>query len=467
MRTTTDAELEALERLQNNVETIDEFVARVTPRYAVIPWHLRQVYNLFELSRHQEVYATIAMPPRHGKTTSIALGLAWRTLYDPACLNFYATYGKNLSTSTSRKVRKLSRLAGVPLSREVKNMNEWETPWGGGLKATSLGGDVTGRGCNGGIVVGDDIIKGRKQAESKLVRDEAWDWLRDDLMSRLEPGASLFVNATRWHEDDPIGRLHEDPLGLPWIHIELPAVRDSAGLAADERETQDVRALWSGGGYDLERLARIRMRSEHGWWSLYQQKPYPRGGGMFKIAQVKFLDEAPAGGRCVRKWDLAASSERDSAWTVGTRMQLVDTRVVVQDVRRGQWLPHEVDEQILRTANQDGHSIPIWLPQDPGQAGKAQKAHLAKKLEGFEVHFERESGSKDLRAEPVAAQVGAGNFFVVRAPWNAALLDEMETFPRGRTKDQVDTLSGAYSALLSKPATRTFAGGVGVIGERA
>jgi hypothetical protein len=76
---------------------------RIAPKFWPIPWHLQKVFDVFELSRHQEVYATIAMPPRHGKTTAIQLGLAWRTLYDPACLNFYATYGANLSMATSAR----------------------------------------------------------------------------------------------------------------------------------------------------------------------------------------------------------------------------------------------------------------------------------------------------------------------------------------------------------------------------
>jgi predicted phage terminase large subunit-like protein len=456
-------ELAALERLQHGVETIEQFVARVTPKFAEIPWHLRQVYNLFELSRHQEVFATIAQPPRHGKTTSIATGLAYRVKYDPACLNFYATYGDRLSKATSRKIRRIARVAGVPISKEVANVQEWETPHGGGLKATSVGADVTGRGCNGGVVVADDILKGRKQAESKLVRDDAWDWLRDDLMSRLEPGASLIVNATRWHEDDPIGRLYADGLGLPWIHIVLPAVLGPDDKAADERTDADVRALWPEGGYDLERLAKIRLRSEHGWWSLYQQTPYPRGGGVFKRKYVQYLDGPIDTVRRVRRWDLAASTERDSAFTVGALCAFDGKRFVVEDVRRGQWSPHEVEQAILATARADGYGVPIWLPQDPGQAGKAQIAHLASLLHGYRVHFERETGSKESRFDPVASQAQAGNFFVVRGNWNAALIDELEAFPAGRTKDQADALSGAYSALLQFVASVPHGGFGGVV----
>lgn len=449
------AELAALQRVQYEAETIEAFVARVTPQYAAIPWHLQQVYSLFELSRYQEVWATISIPPRHGKTSSIATGLAYRIEKDPACLNFYATYHEHLSVSTSRKVRRLVRHAGVPLSKEVANVHEWMTQCDGGLKATSVGGDITGRGCNGGVMVADDLIKGRKQAESKKVRDDAWAWLCEDFLSRHEPGASVIVNMTRWHEDDVIGRLMADGLGLPWVHIALPAVRGLDGQATDERIDPHARALWPEGGYDLTRLAQIRLRGEHAWWSLYQQQPYPRGGGLFRSAKIVWLDAPPTRvQRRVRRWDLAASTERDSAFTVGALCALADKQFVVEDIRRGQWSPHDVERMLVHTAAMDGPGVPIWLPQDPGQAGKAQMAHLAALLRGYEVYFERETGSKALRFDPVAAQAEAGNFAVVRAAWNAALIAELEAFPGGRTKDQVDAISGAFAALTTKPRPR-------------
>lgn len=454
MTMTPAAELAALEAAQDAVETIDDFVARVTPKFASIPWHLRPVYDLFELSRYEEVFATISEPPRHGKTTSVATGLAYRAAMDPACLNFYATYGDNLSKATSRKVRKLTRAAGVPLSKEVANVHEWETPFGGGLKATSVGADVTGRGCNGGMIVADDIIKGRKAAESKGVRDDAWDWLRDDLMSRLEPGASMIVNATRWHEDDPIGRLMKDGLGLKWRHIVLPAVRGLDGKATDERKDPHARALWPEGGYDLARLAKIRMRGEHGWWSLYQQKPTPKGGGKFKLSWFngKFLDYAPITNRRVRVWDVAASSDATADYTVGTDLRIHDGKLAICDIVRGQWEAGDRDAKIKETAHRDGPSVRIVLPQDPAAAGKAQKVYWAQQLHGFTLDFYRPIVDKETAADPVVSQAMVGNVEIVRGPWLRDLMDELENFPRATHDDQVDTLSAGYAALLKKPA---------------
>lgn len=458
MTPTTPSDLErALRSLADDVEPLADFIARMTPKHAPIPEHLARVVEIGEQTRQREVFATISMPPRFGKTITLAHLLAWRTLYDPACLNFYATFGADLSIHTSRIVRKLARQAGVPLSEEAQSVHDWRTIFDGGLKATSVGGDVTGRGCNGGLVIADDLVKGREQAESKLARDRAWDWFRDDLMSRLEPGASLIVNMTRWHEDDVIGRLMRDPLGYEWTHIELPAVIGVDDQPADERTDGDARALWPA-MYPLDRLAPIRLRGEHGWWSLYQQRPFPRGGAMFKRAWFSIVDETPRGGRSVRGWDLAATKDGDGAATAGVKIRHVGGRYYIEDVRWLRGSPHEVEKLIVDTAALDGKAVEQHLPQDPGQAGKAQRSYLASRLAGYVARFSPETGTKELRAEPLAAQAQAGNVSIVRASWTDALLDELESFPVGRMKDRVDGSSRAFAALIQTPIALVHGG---------
>ena len=435
--------------LQHEVESLADYIARMTPKYAPLPEHLRPLVDVIEETRQRAVFATVSQPPRGGKTETLAHGLGWRTLYDPACLNFYATFGDGLAQQTSRRVRSLARASGVPLAEDAQSIHDWRTILGGGLKSTSVGGEVTGRGCNSGLIVADDLVKGREFAESKLNRDRAWDWLRDDLMSRLEPGASLIVNMTRWHEDDVIGRIMRDPMGLDWIHIAIPAVVGADGEAADEREDADARSYWPD-RYSLEDLAKIRLRGEHGWWSLYQQRPFPKGGGMFKREWFQIVDMAPSGGRVVRGWDLAATKERDSAYTVGARLRFVDGRVFVEDVVRLRGTPHEVEELIVATARNDGHGVEQNVPRDPGQASIGQVAQFARRLHGYDARFTPEPrANKELRADPFAAQAQAGNVFLLRARWNTEYLDEFEGFPAGKYKDQVDATSRAYAALIS------------------
>lgn len=305
---------ELLER-QVAAETFTDYIARVSPKYAAIPRHLKPLVRLVQATRRRQVFATVSQPPRGGKTTTLVHGLAWRVGLDPACLNFYVTYGEALAKPVSRKVRKLAR-ASITLAKDAQGVHEWETEQGGGLKATSVGGPITGRGCNGGLIVADDLIKGRKQAESKLYRDTAWDYFRDDMMSRLETGASLIVPATRWHEDDIIGRLMRDPLGQEWTHINIPAVADADGNAVDERVHPAPIPYWPEGGYDLPALAKIRARGEYGWWSLFQGMPRPKGARLFeepsRFELAKFTWEGKRG--CIGI-DPAATEKTTADWS--------------------------------------------------------------------------------------------------------------------------------------------------------
>ena len=203
----------------------------------------------------------------------------------------------------------------------------------------------------------------------------------------------------------------------------------------------------------LEEL-KAAMRS---WGGTYaeagqlQQRPAPRGGGMFKKQDFNYLDHANnISGKIARGWDLAMSTKETSPYTVGVKMiQAKDGRIIITDVNRFRKGPSGVDEEMLSTAQRDGKKVRQDIPQDPAQAGKAQKSHMAKNLAGFDVKFSPESGSKEVRAIPLASQVEAGNVYLVRADWNDAFVNEAAIFPNGEFKDQVDAATRAFAALLS------------------
>ena len=131
--------------------------------------------------------------------------------------------------------------------------------------------------------------------------------------------------------------------------------------------------------------------------------------------------------------------------------------IVVDDVIRFRGVPGDVAERIRLTAEMDGQSVAIGLPQDPGQAGKSQVMFLTQVLAGFQVVATPETGAKSVRAMPVAAQVSNGTLAIRRAPWNAAFVDELSSFPHGRKDDQVDALSRAFAMLLTRRPPAHFA----------
>ena len=233
---------------------------------------------------------------------------------------------------------------------------------------------------------------------------------------------------TRWHEDDLGGRLLQGR--DPWRVLCLPAIAetdDPLGRAAGT-------PLWPE-WEDAAALARKRASiGERAWPALYQQTPRPVSGGLFRSERIVTLEAAPASAtRAVRAWDLAASRRidgRNPDWTVGLKLlREGEGRFVVVDVVRLQGGPHEVEEAIINTARQDSRAVSVGLPQDPGQAGRAQVLHLTRLLAGYTVVASPESGAKETRALPVASQCEAGNLCVVRGRWNAEFIEELAGFP--------------------------------------
>lgn len=181
----------------------------------------------------------------------------------------------------------------------------------------------------------------------------------------------------------------------------------------------------------------------------------PAAGLYFKREQLgSILQVVPADVTSwVRGWDLAASTEQEGepAYTAGVLIgKRRNGRYVVADVINVRLDADGVRNTIRLAAERDRAmygAVRVRIPQDPGQAGKAQVASYIKWLAGFEVIARLETGSKETRAEPVAAQWQGGNFDIVNAPWNDAYLSQLESFPASKYKDMVDATSSAFNEI--------------------
>lgn len=183
----------------------------------------------------------------------------------------------------------------------------------------------------------------------------------------------------------------------------------------------------------------------------YQQRPAPRDGGKFARQWFGIVDAVPAGGRYVRAWDLA-STEGGGDFTVGVLMCLAGGIYYIVDVVRDRMSPAKVDAAIKNTAEQDfanhGYAVSFRLPQDPGQAGKSQKASHSALLAKYPFRILPVTGDKQTRARPLSSQAEAGNVKLVRGPWNTTFLDEIGMFPNAGFDDQVDAAADAYNELV-------------------
>lgn len=256
---------------------------------------------------------------------------------------------------------------------------------------------------------------------------------------------------TRWHEDDLAGRILASDDAASWTVVSLPALAEEG----DPLGRQEGAALCPA-RYDEKALANIRrVLGERDFAALYQQRPMPAEGALFKPTWFKIVDIAPPNRAMVRYWDLAATEAANGArgdYTAGCLIARdADGFFYIMDMRRIQGSPFDVERLIRQTAELDGYDVPIYIEQEGGASGKFVTEHIIRTVvPGWACRAERPTQSKELRAMPLASMAEAGNVRILRGEWNRAFLDELTSFPNGTHDDQVDAASGAFAKLADK-----------------
>jgi predicted phage terminase large subunit-like protein len=292
-------------------------------------------------------------------------------------------------------------------------------------------------------------------AESDTERLNTTRKFREGAVNRLndQERSAIVVIMQRLHEQDISGVIVS--LGMDYVHLMLPMEFDPQRACETIIGFRDPRED-EGQLLDPERFPRATVEAlqrdmgSYAYSGQYQQAPTPRSGGMFQRGDFEIVDAVPAGGRRVRAWDFAASTQkagRQPDWTVGLRMLMVGDTFYVEDVLRGRWSESDVETKLKNTTSQDGQMVTVRMPEDPGAAGVADAETKVKLLKGYSVVKKKVTGDKATRARPASAQAEAGNVKLLRGPWNDTFLNEVCAFPNGTFDDQVDAFADALNEL--------------------
>ncbi len=457
------------EQQSSRVSSLTDWdVARMTP--AGLAWHLApypyQVAphlsllnrRLLDLAAGRVTRLMVTMPPRHGKSELCSCYFpTWFLGNFPEREVILCSYEADFAASWGRKVRDTltechaSGLFPVRPRQDVKAANRWQLAGHrGGMVTAGAGGPITGRGAD--LLIIDDPFKDGADAASPTMRERVWDWWQSTALTRLSPGGVVLLVNTRWHVDDLSGRLLERERER-WKCVDFPAVAEEP----DELGRQPGDVLWPEQGFDAEWMARRRSEVSTYWFSaMYQQRPVARGGEMFRREWFPIVGAAPGRviARC-RYWDRAATAAapgEDPDWTVGALVSLTaDGTYTIEHIARTRGTPLECERLIRQTAEVDGRQVPIWMEQEPGSSGVDTIDNYRRRvLQGFAFRGDKVTGDKVSRADLWAAPAECGEVCVVGGDWTATFLDEVEQFPRGRKKDQVDAVSGAVKCLGSR-----------------
>jgi len=431
------------------------FVERFNPDYQAGWVHKDICKRLEQFSRDVEEKKSprlmLFMPPRHGKSTLASVAFpAWHIGRNPQHEFISCSYSGSLAMAFSRKVRGMLREDGYKsafksrLDPTSQSAEAWLTTAGGGYVAAGVGGGITGKGAH--ILLIDDPVKNREDAESQNNRDSNWDWYTSTAYTRLAPGGGVLVILTRWHDDDLAGRLltQGEEGGDDWEVVRYPAIAEEA------EEFRSVGDALHPERYDVEALHRIeRAVGPRDWSALYQQNPVADDGDYFTRDMIKYFERDDIDldrMKFYAAWDLAIGKNDRNDYTVGMIIGVdEEDNLFVCDVVRGRFDGLEIVEQILDLYE-------TWKPSmigiEKGHIEMALGPLLEKRVQErglYEAYFkDLKTGRRDkeARARAIQGRMQQGKVFFPRDEiFTGPLIAELLRFPNGVHDDQVDTLS--------------------------
>lgn len=412
------------------------------------------------------------MPPGSAKSTytSVVLPTHFMGRY-PGSSVIVASYGSDLPRKFGRRARSIirqptyRRIFSTGLSQESTAADEWALTNGSDWMAAGILTGITGNRVD--LVIWDDLIKGREQAESLTIRDKTWDAYFDDLLSRKKPGAREIGITTRWHEDDPAGRIL--PLkyngetgwvqgrdGNPWYVVCLPAECERADDPLGRQIGEFIWPEWFPPGHFTPFKRNVRT-----WTSLYQQRPAPETGDFFRAEWLRPYDKTPdlETLRVYMASDYATRTDRQGDYTVHLVVG-VDPKdnIYLLDL----WRKQASSDVWVESACDMVHAWkPMGWAEETGQIKGGVGPFLTKRLRERGLYVVRapfpSRVDKGIRAQSIRGRMAMNGLYCpFDAPWFPDFKAELMTFPNGNNDDQVDALS-LIGQVLDKMITGSAA----------
>lgn len=432
-----------------------------------IAYALMQFYQDYKSGKRPKLI--IEAPPQHGKSIQVIEFISWLAGHDPDAKTIYTSFSERLGIRANLRLQRifdsekykqvfttrLNTSTVVAISGQyLRNREILEyVNQDGYFRNTTIRGAITGESLDIGII--DDPLKGREEAQSHTIRNKTWDWLTDDFLTRFSDEAALLIIGTRWHIDDPIGRLRD-------LYKDLQVLSYKAIAEVDEKNRKAGEALFPAHKSIEFLLERKKLMSSLSWESLYQSNPIINTGTLFKQSYFKYYKETDdfiyLADEPIKKHDLRIYQTIDPAGTVSQTADdfacitfaIHNNNIIVLDT---------FNEQALTTTHEDimGNLRNKWNPIYQAVEKKIFGLNIIQnaKSRGIPVMPLSADGNKIYRAEPL--QVQFKNGLVWFKSGFSTLEKQLLEFPNGKHDDLVDCLAYACLLLLSKNNTLTIA----------
>ncbi len=448
------AAMELLKRRQARRNLLP-FCQYTMPTYEAAD-HLNALDKVLEAVERGELKRLIVIePPRHGKSEKISLRFpCWYLAKHPTDYIVQAGYAESIALTHSRRARdifispEMTRLFPTIRHRperagqeviipERQAAHEWGTKQGGSYYAVGIGGGLTGRGFNVGII--DDPVKDDEEASSQTIRDKVWEWYKTVFRTRAQPDAAIIIVMTRWHQDDLVGRIlrqaKEDPASDQWKVLHFPAIDEG-------------RALWPE-RYPIRVLENIRSSiGGRAFESLYQGNPTVAEGQIIKREWWKYYKELPNFKLKIQSWDTAFKDKSQNDYSVCTTWGEAQNGYYLLDVWRGKVEFPELKKVTVALSERDKPNVVIVEDKASGQS-LIQEIQRNTRIPILPVKVDRD---KVARAYATTPLIEAGKVFLPEsAPWLFDYIEELSAFPNAEYDDQVDSTTQALSFMRGEP----------------
>ena len=446
--------LSVLEKHDKVQGSLLEYAKFQMPEYQT-PAHIKLLaHKLEEVERGNIKRLAIFMPPRHGKSQLTSQFFpAWYLGRNPSKFVIATTYAQDLADDFGRSVRNqiqdedYNRIFNdCTLSKDSSSVRRFHTTGSGVYYAVGAGGAITGRGAH--LLLIDDPIKGREDADSDAMRSNLIDWYRSTAYSRLMPGGSIILIQTRWHEDDLAGWILRETSHEPWEVIELPAVLDEKASKILKRPKGQ--ALWPE-AYDKKRLEEIKKTAgSREWNSLYMQRPSAEEGNILKRYWWKEWkeDNPPECNYILQSWDTAYTVKSTSDYSAVTTWGIFEhngiQNAILLSARRERWEFPELKSEAINLYNE-------FKPDVVLIEAKASGWSLIQELQraGIPITpFNPKKADKKTRAHSVTPLFESGRVWYPSSKyWAEDVINQCAQFPSSNYDDLVDSTTQALMRL--------------------
>lgn len=411
----------------------------------------------------------IFVPPQEGKSTRASCWFPlWMLAQDPSLRIAIVVYSAEKAERWGRWIRRMIEAhpdLGIGLATDSRAVNRFETTAGGYVLSVGIDGGLTSEAVD--LLVIDDPLKGRAEAESPTYRKRCWDWWESNAMTRASDQFKVVLMMTRWHADDLAGRLLAEEPG-EWNVLRIPAVRDpdqgevrgGDGASAYHPNGELISVRQRPAGWFLGLKAK---RSLYVWNSIYMQTPVAGEGNIFRRADFRYWQyrdpdrshhDVLHGAKLAIEGvdlfiaemtrfitvDLAASTKTSADWTVASVWAITGNgRLLLLDRRRarlGEGDHWSLVEPLCRRwvcpdVYVENSFITTTLVRDATQAG-------------IRIQGVKPDTDKLTRALPAANRVRSHTvYWPDYVAWLDEWEDEIAGFPEWAHDDQADTLSMA------------------------